>query len=117
MSLFNTMTFAGKRFPVATRVKGRTVESTPVALSLTGSLQPTQGNLLKALPEGKRSYSAFTIYTETELKVADDVTGVPSDIVVIAGLDYEVSLVYPWQNGILSHYQVVCTRKPNGAVR
>ncbi len=113
MSLFNPKTLSVKRGAASSAyVKGRWVpqdESTPI--TIRGSVQPSNGYKVQTLIEGKRLQGIVEIFTATLLKAADPQTGLPADRVTIDGLDWEVIMVEPWQNGILSHYVATAIRE------
>ncbi len=117
MSLFNSKPIIAKRASAGEWVKGRWVEgSNPSTFSISGSIQPTTGDKLQTLLEGKRIQGIIEIITGTELQATDPITQTTGDIVTssIDGLDYEVIQVLSWQNGILPHYECIAIREKEG---
>jgi prephenate dehydratase len=99
-------------------VKGRWVEgANPIPFTITGSVQPTSGDKLQTLLEGKRVSSIYEIITDTKLEVTDPLTGKTGDIVTIFGQDHEVIQCMPWQNNILPHYSCIAIREKEALKR
>jgi hypothetical protein len=103
-----------KRPSKGERIKGRWQDGASTAFEITGSIQPTMGDKLQTLLEGKRVQSIYEIITLSELKATDPKTETTGDIAVINGLDYEIIQVMPWQNGILPHYSCIALREKEG---
>jgi hypothetical protein len=103
----NGITYTGGGYNDAT---GQIDEGTPSAFSITGSIQPTTGKDLDAIPENRRSSAAYKIYTASELQIAD--TGDEnSDELTIFGRQYEVIAKLPWRNNLLNHYKYIVSKK------
>jgi hypothetical protein len=96
-------------------IKGRWQEGDPPEpFSIKCSVQPTTGERLQTLLEGKRVISLFEIITTTQLKAADPKTSTTGDVVSIFGNDHEIIQVMPWQNSILPHYSCIALREKEG---
>lgn len=72
------------------------------------SVQPTSGEELQLLPEGRQNESSFTLFGSEKLKSVSENTN--PDLVEIDGKKYEVSRVDVWQNQILNHYRIIVTK-------
>ena len=100
-AVFNKTIPAYRRAP-GTVVNGKFIHGTPTPILVRGSVQPTKGEDLKLLPEGRREEGAFTIYTRDSV--------VNGDVLTIRGDFYEVLTVLPWENNILPHNQVIAVK-------
>jgi hypothetical protein len=112
MSLFRSVELAKISFAPGSREKGSWMEgarSEPVPFK--GTWQSAGGQTLQLLPEGKRSREAYKVFAPIELDfTADDDNGVSGDLVVWEGKEYEVSAAVKWDNGLIPHWELVCTR-------
>ncbi len=113
MSLFNARTFTVYREATGSWAKGKWTPGSESSFTVTGTWQPTPGNRLSVLPEGKRSVRTYTLYTSTELQGADQPDVAP-DIVEADGERYDVITVAPWQNALIPHYECLCQRVLEG---
>lgn len=90
----------------ATGLWSEEVEGTPFPILC--SLQPLSSSQMQSLPEGRRDKESYTLFTDTPLNT---VTSQNPDRMMINGDDFEVFSVNPWQNGILSHYEVLVQKR------
>lgn len=109
-------TFTGSRFAAATvGSDGRPVHGATSPLSFAGDAQPARGDQLANELGLPRTTQAWWLYTETQLRTANESTGTPADRVTIAGEVCEVYAVEDWKRpGLASgvaHYRVLCVRK------
>lgn len=91
-------------------VNGVWIEGATTPISITASIQPTTGEELLSLPEGRRDRKTYAIFTSTKLYVARP--GINPDFVTIFGEKYEVVKVDIWQNNppifsIINHYKCI----------
>lgn len=89
-------------------VNGLWVEGAETLIVITASIQPTTGEEMLSLPEGRRNKKTYSLFTSTDINV---IVGTANpDQVQIFGERYEVVRVEPWQNnppvfGIVNHYK------------
>lgn len=112
----NAETFTGSRYAAATiGSDGRPVHGAATPLSIPGDAQPVRGEELTNELSLPRTSKAWWLYTQTELKTANEATGTPADRVTIAGDVCEVYAVEDWNRpGLasnLAHFRVLCLRK------
>ena len=79
----------------------------PVALTIQASVQPLRPFEVMSLPEGRRTRSAYNLFTDTKLQTVDQDN---PDQVTINGVVFEVISVASWQNGIIPHYKCVVSQ-------
>lgn len=89
-------------------VDGIWVEGSETTIPITASIQPTTGEEMLSLPEGRRNKKTYSLFTSTHINVI--VSGKNPDQIEIFGERYEVVRVDPWQNnppvfGIVNHYK------------
>jgi len=95
-------------------VDGRWKEGEKKENAFQSSWQPASGKALEVLPEGKRSREAYKAYPpiEMEFTAADEEKRISGDVVVKDGKEFEVSFVAKWDNGLLPHWEIICTKAP-----
>lgn len=93
-----------KRFTDGEFVNGFWQEGAQESFMIMASVQPTTGEDLESLPEGRRTSQSLRLYTDTLLKTVHDKN---PDKVTLFGNDFEVMTVEPWQNNVISHYKCV----------
>lgn len=98
-----------KRYSGGAYVHGIWSESAPNELTIRGSVQPVTSEDLQRLPEARRLFKLYRVYSEEHLKSVRENLENP-DIVVISGEDYEVIDVDDWSNGIIQHYKSIVAR-------
>ena len=117
MSLFKSMTFTVKKPSAGSYVKGHWVNgSSPTEFTIQGTAQPSNGDKIQVLLEGKRIQSIYEITTDTKLQATDPLTKTTGDIISLFGYDHEVIQVGACQNGIIPHYECIAIREKEGKV-
>jgi hypothetical protein len=92
---------------------GRPTPATETQFTIVGSIQPTTGKDLEAVPENRRDSALYKIYTTSELVIAT--TGRQnSDRLSLFGEDYEVISKLPWQNSLINHFKYIVGRVKSG---
>jgi hypothetical protein len=91
-----------------TYVNGLWVEGSFTTIPITASVQPTTGEEMLSIPEGRRDRKTYSLFTSTEIEVIH--TGANCDQITIFGELYDVVRVEVWQNnppvfGIVNHYK------------
>lgn len=81
------------------------------SFTIQASVQPTTPNDVQLLPEGKRDRLAYTLYSDTSLRIANDNTQEPGDIVTIDGDSFEAMARRPWQNSIIDHHVTIVVKE------
>lgn len=89
-------------------VNGLWVPAGETLILITASIQPTTGEEMLSIPEGRRDRKSYALFTSTDVNVIAG--GSNPDQVQIFGERYEVVRVEPWQNnppvfGIVNHYK------------
>ncbi len=80
------------------------------ALQITASLQPSSGEEMLSLPEGRRNRKTYTLFTSTKINVLHNAAN--CDQIEILGERYEIVNVDIWQNnpaifGVVNHYKFI----------
>lgn len=102
-------TYTRERYLAGTYVAGRWVEGALADSSVDakGSIQPIRDREIQYLPEGRRNREAIVIYTAKDIRTEDEGAGLPPDIVLSRGKQFQVSRVWyhttPW-----THYKAIC---------
>lgn len=103
------------------RIKGKSVQNpNRVELTISASIQPVNGDEVKdEAIGGERNKHYIRIYSDVELKVADERTGYKSDIIVFRGEEYEIQLSEDWTHNNLSlkHFKAFAYRVNNPGVK
>lgn len=92
-------------------VNGIWVEGTETEIAITASVQPTSGEEMLSLPEGRRNRKTYSLFTSTPIEVIHGLNNSTNpDQIEIYGERYEVIQVNVWQNnppifGIVNHYK------------
>lgn len=92
---------------------GQWVEGSDTNLTIYASVQPANGEELKALPEGYRTKETLKLYSSDELIPLGD--NRRPDILLWRGAQYEISLKGPWQSGVISHFKYYASKITNDA--
>ena len=97
---------------VGAYVNGVWVPAGETPIVITASIQPTTGEDMLSIPEGRRNRKTYALFTSTKIEVIH--TGANPDQVVIFGERYEVIKVEIWQNnppvfGIVNHYKFLAS--------
>lgn len=111
--LLGTETLTRRRYGAQTidGATGRPATNTPTDASFTGSVQPASDDDMQTLPEGDRAREGLRIYTTTELRVADESSGLPADEVVRGSVVYQVRKLRTYGH-LLDHYRAIVVRRP-----
>jgi len=92
-------------------VNGVWVPATETAINITASVQPTTGEEMLSLPEGRRNRKTYSLFTSTKIEVIHGFgNSTNPDQIEIYGGRYEIVRVEIWQNnppvfGIVNHYK------------
>ena len=98
------------------------VDSAPTRIHTKASIQPyKKGNGQEVLPKGIRSEDVLVVWTQDELRVADQFNNLKADETVIDGREYVVFFISNWnRHGLtIDHYEAIVIRKdkaPNGSL-
>ena len=116
MSLFRNISLARRRKTGGAYIQGKWVPGEPTDTHFKGSWQPAGGKTLEMLPEGKRSREAFRCFAPIALdfRSADAHGDNEADLIVKNGVEYEVTTAAKWDNRILPHWYLICTRPKEG---
>jgi hypothetical protein len=89
--------------------KGECSESTETAETIYGNIQPASGNTLLRLPEGRRSFAKYSMWTEEPLEL--------STIVMYKSARFEVELADDWNqpSSTIPHYKYILYSEGNKA--
>lgn len=74
-------------------------------LTVMASVQPLKATEMQALPEGRRGARAVKVYSDTELYMAEQMSGQQADRFVWLGRMFEVVGVDAYQCEVISHYK------------
>jgi len=116
MSLFKSVSLVLRKKVGGSYVKGQWVPGVPGDSSFSSSWQPARGKVLELLPEGKRSREVYRCFApiEFEISSADDYGEQEADQVIWEGKEYEVTTAGKWNNGLIPHWDLLCTRPKAG---
>lgn len=116
MSLIRNVSLVRRRKTGGEYVKGQWVAGVPNDISFHGSWQPASGKMLELLPQGKRSREVFKCFAPlaVEFSSADAHGDAEADIIVWEGKEYEVTTAAKWNNGLIPHWELLCTRPKEG---
>jgi hypothetical protein len=101
------------------RVKGRWVKDEGTETPFIGSWQPANGQTMQLLPEGTRQDEVFKAYVDDvsiPFTAADSEKQVEGDIIVCGGEEYQLTLAALWNNGLIPHWELVCTKVKEGEI-
>lgn len=89
-------------------VNGVWVQVGETTIPITASIQPTTGEEMLSLPEGRRNRKTYSLFTSTKINLIT--TSTNPDQIDIFGERYEIIRVEPWQNnppvfGIVNHFK------------
>ena len=95
---------------------GQWVPGEPSDTGFKGSWQPASGKTLELLPSGKRNREVYKCFAPIELDFtsADDHGEGKADLIVWEGKEYEVTTAAKWDNGLIPHWELLCTRPKAG---
>lgn len=92
-------------------VNGEWVEGTETLIPITASVQPTTGEEMLSLPEGRRNKKTYSLFTSSKIEVIHGLNNSTNpDQIQIYGERYEIVQVEVWKNnppifGIVNHYK------------
>lgn len=92
-------------------VNGIWVEGVETAIPIAASVQPTTGEEMLSIPEGRRNRKTYSLFTSTKIEVIHGFQNSTNpDQIEIYGGRYEVVRVEIWQNhpsvfGIVNHFK------------
>lgn len=92
------------RFTPGAYVNGLWIEGTETLIPITASVQPTTGEEMLSLPEGRRNRKTYSLFTSTDVEVIH--SGSNPDQILIDGERYEIIRVEVWQNNPSVFYNV-----------
>jgi hypothetical protein len=116
MSLFKRVSLVRRRKTGGGYIHGQWVPGEPGDREFQGTWQPASGKTLELLPEGKRSREAFKCFAPADMDftAADSHSEAEADAVVWQGKEYEVTTAALWNNGLIPHWELLCTRPKEG---
>jgi hypothetical protein len=116
MSLFKSVKMNQKTFAPGQYVKGRWVEGPPIEMEFWGTCQPANGQTLQLLPEGKRNSEVVKVFAPITMQftAASPEEQRSGDRIIWQGKEFEVQVAAKWDNGLLPHWEIVCTREKEG---
>jgi hypothetical protein len=116
MSLLKTVSLIRRRKSGGKYVNGQWVEGVPGDTPFKGSWQPASGKTLDLLPEGKRSREVFKCFADLSMDFtsADTHGEAEADFIIWEGKEYEVTTAAKWNNGLINHWELLCTRPKGG---
>jgi hypothetical protein len=118
MSLFKRVSLVRRRKTGSCYVRGQWVPGTgePGDTPFLGTWQPASGKTLELLPEGKRSREVFKCFAPLFLDFtsADAHGEAEADLIVWQDKKYEVTTAARWDNYLLPHWELLCTRPKEG---
>ena len=114
MSFFSSVPLVKISHAPGEWVLGSWKEGERTETPFNGSWQPAGGQTLQVLPEGKRNRQAYKVICpiDIEFSAADEKSGISGDRILHNGKEYEVSSAAKWDNGLLPHWVLICTRLP-----
>jgi hypothetical protein len=116
MSLLKSVSLVRRRKVGGGYVRGQWVPGESGDTAFMGTWQPASGKTLELLPEGKRSREVYKCFAPVALDFtsADAHGEAEADSVVWQGNEYEVTTAALWNNGLLPHWELLCTRPKEG---
>lgn len=114
MSLFNSVTLSVQNYTGA-YVSGRYVETLDgAAFTVTGTWQPFRGDETQVGIEGRRTKSAYNLFTNSDLRIdKQDINGTSTlrSTISFGGDEYEIIDKQSWNNRLIPHFQYLCVRE------
>jgi hypothetical protein len=116
MSLFQSVSLIRRRKAGGAYVKGRWITGEAGDTGFKGTWQPAGGKTLELLPEGKRSGEVYKAFAPVALDFtsADAHGEAEADLIIWQGKEYEVTTAALWNNGLIPHWELLCTRPKEG---
>lgn len=82
------------------------------AFDIEASMQPASGNMIKQLPEHRRSAESYTLFLEEKLFISDEASNQAADIVIYDGRKFEVFMVKNWSvTTDIPHYECLIVKE------
>jgi hypothetical protein len=116
MSLFKSVSLIRRRKIGGTYIRGQWIPGEPGDTEFKGTWQPASGMILELLPEGKRSREIFKCFAPLAMDFtsADAHGDKEADAIIWQGKEYEVTTAALWDNGLMPHWELLCTRPKEG---
>jgi hypothetical protein len=116
VSLFKSVPLIRRRKAGGGYVRGQWVPGKPGDEPFKGTWQPASGKMLELLPEGKRSREVYKCFApiDFDFTSADAHGDDEADLIVWNEKEYEVTTAARWDNGIMPHWELLCTRPKEG---
>lgn len=99
------------RFGVSTIADGYVHPGASDTFDSRAAVQPARPNELLLLPEGQRTRGAIRLYSEIEIRTADEVAGTAADVVTWEGKEYEVHQSELMRGFGMAVYKALAVRK------
>ena len=97
-----------------------TIQNNPILINATASIQPTKGQDVELLPEGRRDAETYKMYTSTKINGIEpsNTPQNPDQVVILkapfTNIVFEVIQINTWQNNanfnIVNHYKYIAVR-------
>ena len=92
-------------------VNGTWVAGARSTLTTYASCQPVvMGRDMQSLPEGRRISDFVKFYTDDNLLLLDEDSGVQPDLIVQDGYAYELVTCFVNQSGVINHYKYIAVK-------
>jgi hypothetical protein len=100
-----------------TYVNGEWVKPDPaeIPIPITASIQPTTGEDVLSIPEGRRNSKSYALFTSTEIETIHASNTANPDQIEIYGERFEIIKVEIWQNNpavfwITNHFKMIAIK-------
>jgi hypothetical protein len=90
--------------------KGKWVNGEKKNFTIRANVQPTPAEVMEILPEGERTKSSYTLFTNTELFTVIENSN-NYDRVLLDGTEFFVAKKEIWRNTILAHYEIIVVKR------
>ena len=112
MTDVDTGTYTIRRFEQGVwKDDGRYSRGDFTEFDVDASVQPTTGNMVKQLPEHRRSAESYVIFLEERLFISDEKNQTASDIFFYKGKCFEVMIVKDWADTDIPHYECIIVKE------
>ena len=91
-------------------VDGLFVAGSPSTITIQASVQPATGEDVKVLPEGRRLDDYVKVYTDADLQVLEEVTGLQPDKLAWRGHTYECISADVRQMSVINHFRYIFSK-------
>ena len=100
-----------KRAGAGTYTAGRWVGAVPEAdVTIVASVQPAGDRDLLRLPEGLRTRKAVMVYTDGDIRTANETAKVMADRIVYQGEEWEIVMIDPFTMPLMAHKEAMAVR-------